>query len=86
MQIQYDAKADAMYIKLNNAPVQKTHQFNDRVLLKTGADGNVVGIELLSVSRFTDDVQEVIYRYISPDSPPPDLERLRNITPEKSQE
>ena len=63
MQIKYDADVDAMYIKLSDKPYHKMHRVNDDVNIDLDEDGNVIGIELLYVSTYTEDVQAVIYRY-----------------------
>ncbi len=51
MKIQYDKKADAMYIYLRKGKVAKTIKINNRVLVDVDKKGNVIGIEMLEVSH-----------------------------------
>ncbi len=50
MKIQYDKKADALYMYLKKGKHFKTIKFNDRLLADVDKAGNVLGIELLDVS------------------------------------
>lgn len=52
MQIKYDKKVDAMYIKLNeNEPYHVSKKVTDDVLVDYSKDGKVVGVEVLSASE-----------------------------------
>lgn len=51
MKIQYDKKADAMYIYLRKGKVAKTIKINNRVFVDVDKRGNVIGIEMLDVSH-----------------------------------
>ncbi|MBU3942572.1 DUF2283 domain-containing protein [Patescibacteria group bacterium] len=51
MKINYDKLADAMYIYLKEEKVAKTIKINDRVLVDVDSDGNLIGIEMLGVSK-----------------------------------
>lgn len=51
MKIQYDKKADAMYIYLRERKVAKTIKINNRVFVDVDQKGNVIGIEMLDVSH-----------------------------------
>lgn len=54
MKITYDKKADAMYIKLNDKAVyHKTRKVTDDVLVDYTKNGQVVGVEVLAVSKNT---------------------------------
>jgi uncharacterized protein YuzE len=43
----YDKEADALYIRLSDAPVHESGASSEHVVLDYDATGNLVGIELL---------------------------------------
>lgn len=51
MKITFDKKADAMYIYLQTKKVFKTKQVTDDTIVDMDKNGNVIGIELLFVSK-----------------------------------
>lgn len=52
MQIKYDKKVDAMYIKLNeNEPYHSTKKVTDDFLVDYSKDGKVIGVEVLAASE-----------------------------------
>jgi uncharacterized protein YuzE len=51
MRTSYDAEADAMYIYLNDRPVDRTVRVSGRVAVDLDADGNLRGVEILFVSK-----------------------------------
>jgi len=51
MKITFDKKADAMYIYLQSKKVFETKQITDDTIVDMDNDGNVIGIELLFVSK-----------------------------------
>ncbi len=51
MKITYDKEADAMYIKLTNERFSKTKIIDKKTILNLDKEGNVIGIELLFVSK-----------------------------------
>jgi len=51
MKVTYDSDADAMYIYLNEREVARTVQVSDRVLVDLDDEGNLRGVEVLSVSK-----------------------------------
>lgn len=51
MKITFDKKADAMYIYLQNKKVFKTKQVTDDTIVDMDKKGNVIGIELLFISK-----------------------------------
>ncbi len=51
MKITFDKKADAMYIYLRNKKVFKTRQVTDDTIVDLDRDGNIIGIELLCISK-----------------------------------
>jgi uncharacterized protein YuzE len=81
MKIQYDAAVDAMYIQLTDKPFHKMKNINDDVNLDFDEQGNVIGIELLYVSHYADDVQQIVYQY----SPKKEQPLKQDIASEKSE-
>ena len=63
MKIKYDPEADAMRITFNDRPYHRTKQVTDLVMVDVSEDGTPIGIELLRVSWFTDDLDTVIAQY-----------------------
>ena len=51
MKISYDKIADALYIYLRSGKVAKTKKITKRLLVDIDKKGNVLGIEMLEVSR-----------------------------------
>ena len=52
MQIKYDKKVDAMYIKLNeNVPYHVSKKVTENVLVDYSKDGKVIGVEVLAASE-----------------------------------
>ena len=51
MKVTYDEDADAMYIKFTNEKFAKTKIIDKNTILNLDENGNVIGIELLFVSK-----------------------------------
>ena len=51
MKVTYDEDADAMYIKLTNEKFAKTKIIDKNTILNLDENGNVIGIELLFVTK-----------------------------------
>ncbi len=51
MKVTYDREADAMYIKLTEEKFSKVNIIDKNTILNLDKDGNVIGIELLFVSK-----------------------------------
>ena len=51
MKVTYDPDADAMYVKLTNEKFSKTKVIDYNTILDLDKNGNVIGIELLFVSK-----------------------------------
>ena len=49
----YDRKAEAIYIYINKAKIDKTVVLNDNVNIDLDSAGNMVGMEILGVSNDT---------------------------------
>ena len=51
MEISYDKEADAMYIELREGEFAKNKKIDDFTIIDLDKDGNILGIELLEVSK-----------------------------------
>jgi uncharacterized protein YuzE len=51
MKVTYDKEADAMYIKLTEEKFSKVKIIDKHTILNLDKNGNVIGIELLLVSK-----------------------------------
>ena len=51
MRLTIDPKADALYLRLNDAQIQDSEQVASGVVLDYDAQDNVVGIEMLNLSK-----------------------------------
>ena len=52
MKLEYDSKADAIYIRLKDVAVASTPEVEDNLIVDLDAKGKMVGIELLFVSDY----------------------------------
>jgi uncharacterized protein YuzE len=52
MRLEYDAEADAAYIRLAETPTSRVEEASDVCIVEFDAVGNLVAIELLSVFGF----------------------------------
>jgi uncharacterized protein YuzE len=59
MKIEYDQKADAIYIRLSSGTIADSDEVRPNVFLDTDANGRVLGIEMLGVSKLTDKPNEM---------------------------
>ena len=51
MKITYDKEADAMYVKFTDEKFSKVQVLDRKTILNLDKEGNIIGIELLSVSK-----------------------------------
>lgn len=51
MKIEYDPQADAMYIQFREGQVNDTLEVGKHIFADVDKDGNILGIEVLFVSR-----------------------------------
>ena len=51
MRLKIDEEADALYLTLSDAQAAETEEVSPGVILDYGADGRVVGIEMLHLSK-----------------------------------
>ncbi len=63
MEFRYDAAVDALTINLNDKKSAKTLEINKDVFVDFDENGNITSIELLYVSRYADNVQQITYQY-----------------------
>ena len=59
MKIEFDPKADAMYIRLIAGTVVESDEVRPGVVFDLDAAGRVLGIEMLDVSQRTDNPREL---------------------------
>ena len=52
MKFEYDEQADAIYITMRDDAIASTREVDENVVIDVGADGKMVGIELLFVSDY----------------------------------
>ena len=64
MKIEYDPKADAMYIRLAAGEVVDSDEVRPGVVLDLDAQGRVLGIEMLDVSSRTDNPRELAFEML----------------------
>jgi uncharacterized protein YuzE len=66
MEVKYDAKSDVMYIRLNHKKVHSNVTAADNsIVIDVAEDDTVVGIELISPSRYVENLDEMIFRRAS---------------------
>ena len=59
MKIEYDPKADAIYIRLSIGTVADSDEVRPNVFLDIDVNGRVLGIEMLEASKLTDKPNEL---------------------------
>ncbi|MHA1974234.1 MAG: DUF2283 domain-containing protein [Candidatus Hodarchaeales archaeon] len=59
MKINYDPKADALYIKLSDNKIKETEESGKGLIIDYDDNGDPVGIELLNASRLFGGKKEV---------------------------
>lgn len=65
MKITHDHQADAVYIKLTETAFHRNQVINEDVVLDIDANGQVIGIELLGVSTWLHEPQQLLYEDIT---------------------
>ncbi|MEE4378812.1 MAG: DUF2283 domain-containing protein [Candidatus Competibacteraceae bacterium] len=53
MKFEFDPTADAAYFEISSAPVERTEEIEPGINADYDAEGHLVGIEVLSVSKRT---------------------------------
>jgi len=51
MKIEYDEKADAIYIRLGKGDYKKSEEIKEGIILDYDKRGKIIGIEILDVSK-----------------------------------
>lgn len=54
MRLRIDGESDALYLRLDEAAVEESLEVEPGIILDHDADGRLVGIEVLSLSRRAD--------------------------------
>ena len=65
MKIEYDPKADAMYIRLADGQVADSDEVRPGVVFDFDADGRVLGIEMLDVSQRSSNPREMSFEMLA---------------------
>jgi uncharacterized protein YuzE len=55
MRVRIDQAADAVYLNLTDRPIEGSEEVADGIVVDYDAQGRIVGIEILSASKRTDD-------------------------------
>jgi len=51
MKLEFDPIADAAYLEISDADIERTQQIEPGIIADYDADGHIVGIEILSISK-----------------------------------
>ena len=51
MRLKIDEEADALYLTLSDSPARESEEVSPGIILDYGADGRIVGIEMLHLSK-----------------------------------
>ena len=54
MRLEFDPQADAVYLELTEAEVEESKEIQPGIIMDYDAEGRVVGIEVLYVSKRTE--------------------------------
>ena len=63
MRISYDNTVDAMKIKFNDKPYEKSLEVLEGIILDLTADGEIIAIEILYASKRDINPYEIVCRY-----------------------
>jgi uncharacterized protein YuzE len=63
MRIRYSKETNALYIRLKENKIEDTDEVSEDLIIDYDSDGNVVGIEILDVSKKVDTDQLVIQAF-----------------------
>lgn len=66
MKIEFDPRADAIYIRLAAGVVADSDEVRPGVVLDIDTQGNVLGIEMLDVSKRTQNPREMAFELLAP--------------------
>ena len=53
MKLEFDPQADAAYLEISDAEIETTRQLEPGIIVDYDAQGHIVGIEVLSISKRT---------------------------------
>ncbi|MHB8070001.1 MAG: DUF2283 domain-containing protein [Desulfobaccales bacterium] len=65
MKITYDPKVDVIRILFSNAPIAESDEDKPGVIIDYDKDGNIVGMEILDVSKRMDNPRAVDYSIVA---------------------
>lgn len=55
MRLRVDQRADAIYVNLTDRAIKDSAEVADGIVVDYGAEGRIVGVEILDASKRTDD-------------------------------
>ncbi len=61
MKIKYDKETDVMYLKFSDKDIAESLEEKSGVIIDFDKEGNVVGIELINVSKNTASPNSIVY-------------------------
>ena len=61
MKVTYDPEVDVLLIPFSNAPIEESDEDKPGVIIDYDKDGNIVGMEILDVSKRIDNPRAVDY-------------------------
>lgn len=73
MKITYDPEVDAMMIRFKDATTSESDEITPNVIADFGADGKVIGIDILDASRLVADPRSATVRILTRADVPFDL-------------
>lgn len=57
MKLEFDPQADAAYLEISGAEIESTREIEPGILADYDAEGHIVGIEILSISKRSQPLQ-----------------------------
>ena len=63
MKLNVDQKADALYLRLDDSPIVESEEASPRVVLDYNASNEVVGVEMLNLSKRTPNLNLSILQF-----------------------
>jgi uncharacterized protein YuzE len=73
MRAKYDPEVDILYLRLSDAPIADSETVEPNLVLDRDADGNVVGVEVLHLSRQSGADPRAMTFVVADPAPTPDL-------------
>ncbi len=65
MRLKYDLNVGALYVRLSDKPVVRTRDVDDNTMIDLDADGEVIGIEVVSITHRWP-LDDILHKYKIP--------------------